>query len=245
MFRPIFSFVAPAILIVPLGCNSKSASYINRPQLTPLMNAAASDDLSRVQKLISQGADVRQRTKNGETALYEAIGRRDLNRDNLPVVDALLRAGADPNDIETFGSSPLIISLTGEYGNPAVTLRLLEAGARVPQDCGAGDSVLSLATQDSSLEVMQALIARKAAVNCQNSPPLYWAALNGEADRVALLLQCGADPNLRVKGTGQTPLEAAITMHSDRSVQSNFAKTRQLLEKAAKKSSADNQIPAN
>ena len=148
MFPPIFSFVALAILIVFLGCNSKSASYINRPQLTPLMNAAASDDLSRVEKLISQGADVRQRTKNGETALYEAIERLDLNRDNLPVVDALLRAGADPNDIEIFGTSPLIISLTRDHGNPAVTLRLLDAGARVPQNCGDGDSVLSLATQE-------------------------------------------------------------------------------------------------
>jgi ankyrin repeat protein len=208
------------------------------------MKAAAKNDLHRVQKLISRGADVRERTKDGETALYEAIEHRNSERDNLSVVDALLKAGADPNEPETYGLSPLVISLTRNYGTPDVTLRLLEAGARVPQDCGEGDSVLSLATQDSSVEVMRALLVMNAAINCRNSPPLYWAALNGQTDRVALLLQYGADPLLRIKGTGQTPLEAAVATNPDHRVQLEFAKIRQLLEEAAKKNIVHSGAPA-
>jgi ankyrin repeat protein len=87
---------------------------------------------------------------------------------------------------------------------------------------------------DSSLEVMHALLARKALVNCQDktgATALYWAALNGQADRVALLLQYGADPHLTDK-QGKTPLDYAKTTNPERRVQDDFAKTSGLLEGA-------------
>jgi ankyrin repeat protein len=96
------------------------------------MNAARYNDLPRVRTLLAGGADVKARTVQGETALYEAIYRADQSSDNLPVVDALLNAGADPNEKEF--TSLLALSLD-TYGNPSVTLRLLQRGARVPQEC--------------------------------------------------------------------------------------------------------------
>jgi ankyrin repeat protein len=225
-------YLLSVVFGILVGCHSRTSThYADRPELTPLMNAAANNDLVRVRRLIEQGADVHQRTKEGETALYEAIERRDLNKDNLPVVDALLKAGADPNELEFTATSPLVVSLTRDYGNADVTLLLLRAGARVPQICDDDDSVLSLATMDSSLEVMHALLARKAPVNCQDktgATALYWAALNGQADRVALLLQYGAYPHLTDK-QGKTPLDYATTTNPERRVQDDFAKTRGLL----------------
>ncbi len=186
-----------ALCCLLVACRS-SFQHKDDPELTPLMNAAAQNDLPRVRDLLAHGASVGERTKDGRTALYEAI-ERDLNAENLPIVDALLRAGADPNEVEFSRSNPLSVSLTRDYANPAVTIRLLQAGAYVPRDCPAGDSedsLLSLATMDSSIEVMRELLARGAPVNCQfrGASALYWAALNKQSDRMALLLQSGADP---------------------------------------------------
>jgi ankyrin repeat protein len=133
MFSRRASAAFSVIVLVCSGCHSKGAhSYKDDPKLTPLMNAARYNDLPRVRTLLAGGADVKARTVQGETALYEAIYRADQSSDNLPVVDALLNAGADPNEKEF--TSLLALSLD-TYGNPSVTLRLLQRGARVPQEC--------------------------------------------------------------------------------------------------------------
>lgn len=141
MFRKqVIAVAASIIVLLCSGCHSNSThGYKDDPQLTPLMNAARYNDLARVRMLLAKGADVKARTAQGDTALYEAIYRGDPNADNLPVVDALLKAGADPNEIEFANSNSLSNSLT-IYGNPPVTLLLLKAGARVPRDCPSSGS---------------------------------------------------------------------------------------------------------
>jgi ankyrin repeat protein len=217
------------IVLLCCGCHRyASHGYTDDPRLTPLMNAARHNDLARVRTLLANGANVKAKTAQGETALYEAI-ERELNANNLPVVDALLRAGADPDEREIYGASALSISLTRDYANPVVTMRLLRAGAHVSHDCGDGDSLLSLATQESSPEVMRELIQRGAPVNCRyrGASALYWAAINGETDKVKLLLESGADPTIQVDG--KTLLEAATCTNPDRRVQANFEQTRRLI----------------
>lgn len=127
-------------------------------------------------------------------------------------------------------SNPLIVSLTRDYANPLVTLRLLEAGAHVPNECpphNSEDSLVSLATMDSSIDVIRQLIARGGPVNCQyrGASALYWAAVNGQYDRVDLLLKSGAEVR-------QEDLDAAHYSGTDSRVQSNFAKTHDLLSRA-------------
>ena len=143
-----------------------------------------------------------------------------------------LEAGADTNEAEFLTSHPLNVSLTRDYANPSVTLRLLQRGAHVPQECppqNAEDSLVSLATQESSIDVIRELIVRGSPVNCQfrGETALYWAALNGQYDRVELLLDSGADPH-------QLDLDASSTTNPDSRVQGDFAKTRQLLKEALK-----------
>jgi ankyrin repeat protein len=193
--------------------------------------------LKAVEELIAKGANVRERTKAGETALYEAIDRRSPDNDNLPIVAALLKAGADPNEVEVFSTSALVTSLTAEYGNPEVTLLLMRSGARVPLSCEDGDSVVALATMGSSLEVLQALLGVGAPADCpgiHNQTALHKAAMNGQTDRVALLLQYGANP-WRRDADGLSPLDVAITDSPDNFVQGQFEKTRELLNPALRK----------
>lgn len=205
--------------------------------LTPLMRAADKGDVRLVGRLLAEGANVNQKAKNGETALYEAIERRSPNKNYVPVVDALLRAGADPDQKSIFDLTPLVISLTRNYGDPTVTLRLLSAGATVLRQCETDDGLVSLATQDSSIEVMMALLAKGSPVDCQNKngyTALDWAALNGQSDRVLVLLKAGADPRLRTQ-EGKTALQLASTTNPDSLVQARFEQTRSLLTKAVQR----------
>ena len=74
MFRNQVSVVAVSAIVLCLGCHSKATNgYKDDPQLTALMNAARHNDLARVHKLLTEGADVKVRSARGETALYEAI----------------------------------------------------------------------------------------------------------------------------------------------------------------------------
>ena len=223
------SWVIPLISL--LTCALLDVGSAQEPavsSMTPLMSASARGDLKAVKHLLNSGADVRLRTKDGETALYEAIEWRHPKQSNLPIVEALLHAGANPNETEIYGLSALQVSLTRDHINPDVTLLLLRSGAKVPRDCPKSDSVVSLATQDSSLEVINALIEKGAPVNCQDEhgqTALHWAALNGQADRVALLLKNGAEVGL-INSEGKTALDVASTTNPDKRVQASFASTR-------------------
>jgi ankyrin repeat protein len=235
-FSRLVRRLSTAMLGFFLACALTHASD-TKPDLTPLMSAAASGDLKAVQDLIAKGANVRERTKTGETALYEAIDRQNPDEDNLPIVAALLKAGADPNEVEVFSTSTLVTSLTAEYGNPDVTLLLMRSGARVPLRCEDGDSVVALATMGSSLEVLQALLGVGAPADCpgiHNQTALHKAVMNGQADRIALLLQYGASPWRRDED-GQTPFDLAITDSPDDFMQAHFEKIREMLNPSLRK----------
>lgn len=84
----------------------------------PLKLAAEANDIKRIEWLLKQGADV-DRTSTGETALHAAV--RDDSRE---AVHLLLSAGANPNQQDVDGWTPLFGALSREV------IRLLrEAGA--------------------------------------------------------------------------------------------------------------------
>jgi len=118
----------------------------------------------------------RRQRKKVQSRLMSAIIGDDRRR-----VAALLRAGADPNLPDSYGTTPLY--LASVQGAATVVPLLLAAGAEPNVETGQRTE----------------------------GTPLCAAACWGHAAVVRELLAYGADPNLREdQGAGMTPLEWAV-----------------------------------
>lgn len=122
---------------------------------TPLMTATSEGDLALVQLLLARGADPNHREtsdlEGGHTVLTVAVGEDP----SLPVIEALLRAGADPSLPRADGWTPLMHA--AYEGNPQLLRLLLDAGA----DAGAvkpdGETALAVARRRERLDAVAVL----------------------------------------------------------------------------------------
>jgi len=95
----------------------------------PLKLAAESNDTERLEWLLKHGAEV-DRTSTGETALHTAV-----RNDSREAVDLLLRAGANPNQQDVDGWTPLF----GAFSREVIqTLRIAGADPRITDVAGIG-----------------------------------------------------------------------------------------------------------
>lgn len=125
------------------------------------------------------------------------------------VVDALLEAGADPNQVVAAGSASASTALTRavDTGQPAVVLALLESDA--DPNLGKWTPLLSAAT-NRSLELTRMLLeagADPTICGFRGRTPLHQAA--GNPAVVRLLLEFGADVDAR-DDDGETPLISSV-----------------------------------
>lgn len=236
ILRPCEALAVPAVLscllvISLIGCSrdvgprSPQGEVQGRMMLTPLMRAAGNGDLSSVEDLIVKGANVNAADSDGYTALHYAAHCGDVR-----VVQALIAAGANVNSRTSEGVTPLINSINMACGKSAVSLALIQAGTDVNAAQSDGVTALWIATTESSLGVMEALLKQGADPNVRSrskgfagDTPLHLAAINGLYDAAALLLKYGADDKIR-NGQGKTALDV-VSMKS--------AETKDLLTKRA------------
>lgn len=140
----------------------------------------------------------------GMTPLQLAIGY-DMGPE---VLEALGRAGADPNRAVELGDDelPLMMALTRHNLTAARTL--LRLGADPNRTRAAGDmpaltiavALADLPELDNPMGFVQQLLDRGANPNAIGSfgmTPLHMAAIDGNAALVRQLLAHGADPNVR------------------------------------------------
>jgi ankyrin len=108
---------------------------------TPLMRAAFSGDLELVKLLLSHGADPTIVSKDGETMVSASAGlgfiqgysKGKLAAERLETVKLLVELGADVNQADDYGITPLMVA--GNMGDISIIQFLIEHGA----DLGAYD----------------------------------------------------------------------------------------------------------
>ena len=113
-------------------------------------------------------------------------------RDEHIAARALLRRGADPNQKDAAGRTPLW--LCGWHDLSLVTL-LVDHGAEVDARDGDGDTPLAAAARNGAKDAFAALLDAGADVdseNCDGQTPLFHAANFGRLEAVVRLLDRGA-----------------------------------------------------
>jgi ankyrin repeat protein len=200
---------------------------------TPLMQAADHGKLPVIPILLEAGADINARSKGGDTALSLAVRKRHsdivsllLAREvshetknlalltaagskSLPLVQALLAAGADVNATAGFDISPLMWAC--EADNPDVVRALLEAGAQVNAKSAFGTTPLSYCAERAGSSSMLMLLDHGAEARPEGAvSPLIAAARRGSIENVRLLLERGVDVNATARGSGNTALMEAV-----------------------------------
>ena len=141
--------------------------------------------------LIAGGADVNHQNKSQSTALEWAV------RQFPEACPVLLAAGANPNTVDNTGRTPL--SCAAERGDVNVVKALLAAKADPNVMDNNGRTPLSYAAEKGDVNVVKALLAAKADANRGKADAPLHCAISGQQVEVAeLLLQSGANPNLKL-----------------------------------------------
>ncbi len=167
MIRPI---IAAGLLAILAGCG------ISQPEFR---DAAAMGDAATVRRYIEEGGDVNAPRRGNVSALMLAslFG-------NTEVVDQLLKAGADINYRDSCGQTALSYSLL--YESP---------------DCMGLSPILAVTPKFEKNRIWKLLLDVGADPNTGDdslsATPLFIAAVTGDPEKVAALLNAGADADIR------------------------------------------------
>ncbi len=178
----------------------------------PLHEAAAAGDVDQVKLLISKGADVNEKDKDGRTPLHAAAWRA-----RKEVAAVLLAHGANINEADGSGQTPL--HLAANFGIRFVPEFLLAQGARIDARDKAGNTPLHAAADRTSVtrDLIELLIAKGADVKARNEAsqtPLHRVSMiRGSRKRLEItaevLLARGAEVDAKDQ-SGRTPLHFAV-----------------------------------
>ncbi|MFO0913268.1 MAG: ankyrin repeat domain-containing protein [Pirellulales bacterium] len=128
-------------------------------------------------------------------------------------VSALRRAiqdGADINELDEFGTTPLKYAIAEKKAEAA--LMLVEMGADITSQGKDGSTALHSAIEHKLPKVLEALVRKcpeaVSIADKHGNQPLWTAAFNarGDYEMVAMLLECGADPE-HLNKASLTPLD--------------------------------------
>ena len=139
-----------------------------------------------------------------------AVHKTALNGD-LSGLKELLGKGADLNEKDGLGRTPLYYALVGGQGN--VAKFLLDQGADISPKTKMGRTLLHQASRAGLLEIVQMLLARDMPVDTSSAlgTPLHEAAGAGHREIAELLMSKGAPADSK-DGSNRTPLHMAADM---------------------------------
>jgi ankyrin repeat protein len=178
----------------------------------PLADAMEKMDRAAVHALVQRHADVNAPQADGMTALHWAA-----YQDDVESVELLVRNGASVKAANRYGITPLTLAITN--GDSVMVEMLLKAGADPDTTLPGGETALMTAARVGTLASVKALLGRGAKVDSKDEKhqqtALMWAAAEGHAPVVEMLIEVGADFKARL-ASGMTPLLFAVREgHSD------------------------------
>ena len=161
-----------------------------------LLDAVKAGDRAGALSLLKNRGAVNTSEADGTTPLHWAARSNDL-----VLVQALLRAGANAKASNRYGVTPLSLAVTN--GSAAMAEVLLKAGANASFING-GETILMTAARAGNPDVMKALLGQthldvNARESAYGETALMWAAAENHGQAARLLIARGAEVNARSK----------------------------------------------
>ncbi|MCY3913632.1 MAG: ankyrin repeat domain-containing protein [Chloroflexi bacterium] len=159
--------------------------------------AVLKGDVAAVQRLVRDGADVACINDSGPTALHAAVAQG-----NVEITRVLAEQCAEDLDDASSGA---LYELALDRRTPVIVQVLLDAGVDFPCTSDSDPTLLHVAVADEHVE-----LARTVAEQCSEllntvstsyfdeQTPLSLAIERGNQELVRILIEAGADPNVRV-----------------------------------------------
>ena len=169
----------------------KHGAKVDRPDgdgSTPLMGAVERNQAAAIRLLLAHGASVEKGAPRGFTPLSLAIEEQQFD-----AADALIKGGADVNA-------------------PASKYRLTPLMVVASELPPSANSLVRILQNHGPMDIARALLARKAKVNAIDAAgvtALMIAAAHDNSPMIALLIQAGADPQMK-SAAGETARDIAV-----------------------------------
>jgi hypothetical protein len=184
------TFLAAALLFIP-------GTMIAGDLDEDLLAAVRKSDAAAVKALLDKGANVNAKTSYGQTPLFFAC-----DRGNIEIVRMLLDKGVDVNATDTFYHTTAMV-WAAEKQRVEIVKLLVEKGAKDV------DGLLSSAVDKGSAEMAKAALGSGRVSANAMTAALAQAEKNKKDDMVELLKAAGAKP--RAPATAQVPAEVLAT----------------------------------
>ncbi len=195
--------------LISLGANVDSTDLIIG--WSPLILASVNGQVEVGEVLISHGAQVNKKTKDGSTPFSMAVGYG-----HIKMATMLIAHGANVDNETTHGRTPLLMAVLSS--SAAMVELLLDNKASIEMSEKDGTTILHEAIYKYKKDIVEVLLKHGVKTNAQNkngATALHLAAYHGHVDCAGLLIAHGASVNARNGGdrTGidynETPLHTA------------------------------------
>ena len=159
-----------------------------------------------MRELIKLGADV-----NTSSLKYSSALALSLHNGNGRIFDYLVKNGADINEdiVKNDDSQMNVIHYVAQYNRPEMMSSLLHIGEDIDRKAYSKNEIfnevtpLMISVYYSSIDNIKFLLENKANINYQNSngySAVAYAAITGQKEIFNLLIQYGANTDIKVKG---------------------------------------------